>query len=136
MRRWLIATAKAHRREVESLAFVLMSDNALLEYNRRYLKHDYFTDVITFSYSSDGALCGDVLMSYDRIKANAVSFDTSVQDELRRVMVHGLLHLLGQTDNRASEKLAMRANEDRSLQEYARLGRNPVKLKSTTPHPR
>ena len=122
LRQWLTAVAKSHGREIESIAFVLMSDNALLEYNRKYLKHDYFTDVITFSYSIGSALNGDVLLSYDRIKVNAAAFETSFQGELRRVMVHGLLHLLGQKDDRASEKRAMRAMEDQSLEEYRRLG--------------
>ena len=123
LRRWLTSIAKKHGGHIESVTFVLMSDNDLLEYNRRYLKHDYFTDVITFSYSKGPALHGDVLLSYDRIKANARSFNTSAQDELRRVMVHGLFHLLGRKDGSVSEKRSMRAMEDWGLQEYRRLGK-------------
>lgn len=123
LRRWLNEIAKKHDRTIENIAFVLLSDDILLEYNKRYLKHDYYTDVITFSYSSGPAIHGDVLLSYDRIRANARSFNTSVQDELRRVMVHGLFHLLGHNDGSVSEKRSMRVLEDWGLQEYRRIRR-------------
>lgn len=123
LRRWLNAIVKKHDRTIENITFVLLSDDDLLEHNRRFLKHNYYTDVITFSYSSGPAIHGDVLLSYDRIRANARSFNTSVQDELRRVMVHGLFHLLGQKDGSVSEKRSMRALEDWGLQEYRRIRR-------------
>jgi len=93
----------------------LLTDKALLEYNQRYLDHDEFTDVITFDGQTGTGVSGDVLMSYDRIRENATSFGVSVQNELRRVMVHGLLHLLGHGDKTKAQKQAMRELEDRCL---------------------
>src|SRR5690606_39808881 len=98
LRRWLHHVARDHGHSINELNYVLMTDDALLVYNRRYLDHDEYTDVITFDGQTGKGVSGDVLMSYDRIRENARSFGTSAQAELRRVMVHGLLHLLGHTD--------------------------------------
>lgn len=92
-----------------------MSDRALLAYNRKYLSHDYFTDVITFDDRNGGEINGDILLSYDRIKDNARAEGVSLQDELHRVMLHGLLHLLGHRDKTKDERRTMRRAEDRFL---------------------
>ena len=115
LRRWLHAVARDHGHSINELAYVLMSDEALLDYNTRYLGHDDYTDVITFDGQTGTGVSGDVLMSYDRIKENAATFGVSVQQELRRVMVHGLLHLLGHSDKTKAKKEAMRAVEDKYL---------------------
>ena len=115
LRRWLHHVARDHGHSINELNYVLMTDDALLEYNRRYLDHDEYTDVITFDGQTGKGISGDILMSYDRIRENARSFGTSAQGELHRVMVHGLLHLLGHTDKSKAQREQMRALEDRYL---------------------
>ena len=115
LRKWLHAIARDHGHSIGELNYVLLTDKALLEYNQRYLDHDEFTDVITFDGQTGTGVSGDVLMSYDRIKENATSFGVSAQNELCRVMVHGLLHLLGHGDKTKAQKQAMRELEDRCL---------------------
>jgi len=115
MRRWLLRVARDHGHSINELNYVLLSDNALLEYNRRYLAHDEYTDVITFDGQNGLGVSGDVLMSYDRIRENARTYGVTAQQELRRVMVHGLLHLLGHRDTSKELRKAMRALEDKFL---------------------
>lgn len=118
LRRWLASVARDHGHSVNEIAFVLLSDDALLEFNRRYLRHDDYTDVITFDGQTGTGVSGDVLMSHDRIRDNAKAFGVSTQHELRRVMVHGLLHLLGHSDKSKAKKAAMRVLEDKYLARY------------------
>jgi rRNA maturation RNase YbeY len=115
LRSWLHSVAKDHGHSIGELNYVLMSDKELLKYNRDFLRHDEFTDVITFDGQTGTGVSGDVLMSLDRIKANATAFGVSIQHELRRVMVHGLLHLLGHSDKNAAKRKAMSALEDKYL---------------------
>jgi len=98
LRRWLHRVAQDHGTRIDAVNLVLMTDKALLHYNRSFLQHDDYTDVITFPVESNNGVAGDVLMSYDRIKENAKIFGVPVQRELHRVIVHGLLHLLGHSD--------------------------------------
>lgn len=116
--RWLSSVAKDHGHSINELAFVLLSDEGLLEYNQRYLGHNDYTDVITFDGQTGTGVSGDVLMSVERVRENARTFGVSVQHELRRVMVHGLLHLLGHTDKTKASKAAMRSLEDQYLARY------------------
>lgn len=118
LRKWLAAVARDHGHSVGELNYVLMSDKELLKYNREFLNHDEYTDIITFDGQTGTGVSGDVLMSLDRIVDNAKSFGVSTQHELRRVMVHGLLHLLGHTDKRPVERKAMTALEDKYLARY------------------
>lgn len=115
LRRWLQAVVREHGTRIDRIAFVLMSDEALLRYNQDFLKHDDLTDVITFPVESNNGVSGDILISYDRIKENAVTFGVPAQHELRRVMVHGVLHLLGFTDRTKAQREAMRSLEDKHL---------------------
>jgi len=118
LRRWLYRVAQDHGTRIDTVSFVLMGDKDLLHYNSTFLQHDDYTDVITFPVESNNGVSGDVLMSYDRIRENAATFKVSAQQELRRVMVHGLLHLLGHTDKSRSMREAMRAQEDLFLARY------------------
>ena len=115
LRKWLRKVASDHGHSVGELTFVLLSDKGLLPFNKRYLGHDEFTDVITFDLQTGTGVSGDILISYDRVKENASSFKVPVQAELQRVMVHGLLHLLGHDDKSPAKKKAMRAMEDKYL---------------------
>ena len=129
LRKWLIAVVKDHGHSVGELNYVLMSDQALLQYNRDFLGHDEYTDVITFdgdpgstpdvnSGAGGTGISGDVLMSLDRITDNAKTFGVSVQHELHRVMVHGLLHLLGHSDKSIAKRKSMSALENKYLEVY------------------
>ena len=126
LRRWLEEVARDHGHRIRELNYVLMTDDALLEYNKRFLDHDEFTDVITFDGQTGTGVSGDVLISYDRIRENAANFQVSIRSELERVMVHGLLHLLGHTDKTAAQKKTMRSLEDHYLAlRQKRKGRRP-----------
>lgn len=118
LRKWIVAVAKDHGHSIGELNYVLMSDKELLTYNREFLQHDEFTDVITFDGQTGTGVSGDVLMSLERITENAKTFGVSTQHELRRVMVHGLLHLLGHSDKSAAKRKAMSALEDKYLARY------------------
>ena len=115
LNRWLQRVALDHGTRIDLVCYVLMTDKALLHYNRTFLQHDEFTDVITFPVESNNGVAGDILISYDRIRENAATFGVTTQQELRRVMVHGLLHLLGHRDKSKAQREAMRALEDRYL---------------------
>ncbi|MBL8001984.1 MAG: rRNA maturation RNase YbeY [Flavobacteriales bacterium] len=118
LRTWLFRVAQDHGTRIDTVSFVLMSDKALLRYNRDFLQHDDYTDVITFPVESNNGVSGDVLMSLDRIRENAATYGVSAQHELRRVMVHGLLHLLGHSDKSKAKRAAMQALEDKYLARY------------------
>lgn len=115
LRQWLFRVAQDHGTRIDAVSYVLMNDRALLKFNRDFLQHDDLTDVITFPVESNNGVSGDVLISYDRIRENANAFGVSAQHELHRVMVHGLLHLLGHTDKTKAQKEGMRVLEDKYL---------------------
>jgi rRNA maturation RNase YbeY len=95
---------------------VLCTDAVLLPLNQGYLRHNTLTDIITFQFHDKGEpLAGEIYISIDRVRENAIKFKVSAQEELHRVMVHGLLHLMGYTDKRASDKGRMRKKEDTYL---------------------
>ena len=120
LQRWLMSVARDHGHSINELNYVLLTDEALLVYNRRYLDHDEYTDVITFDGQNGIGVSGDVLISYDRIKENAATYAVPTQHELRRVMVHGLLHLLGHGDKTKARREAMRSLEDKYLARFRR----------------
>lgn len=120
LRKWLQRVALDHGTRIDAVNFVLMTDKALLHYNETFLQHNDFTDVITFPVDSNNGVAGDVLMSYDRIKENAATFGVSAQHELHRVMVHGLLHLLGHSDKSKALREGMRTMEEKYLTRLTR----------------
>ena len=95
----------------KEITVVLCSDLYLLKMNKQHLNHDYFTDIITFSYNTDNQISGDLFISLDRLKDNAVIFDVSVNEELERVIYHGVLHLCGYKDKTDKEVSVMREKE-------------------------
>lgn len=119
VRKWLKALAEAENCTVGELNYIFCSDEYLLEVNRQYLDHDYYTDIITFdNSSSEDRTDGDVFVSVDRIHDNAQSLGVAFEVELRRVLAHGLLHLSGYGDKSAHEERIMRSKEDYYLQQY------------------
>ena len=113
LRDWFINTAKAESNSIKELNYVFCSDAYLLEMNQSYLNHDSYTDIITFDNSeTDMKVLGDIFISIDRIRENAKNFGVTETDELHRVMIHGLLHLLGYGDKSKTEKAKMTEKEN------------------------
>ena len=109
---WIKRVAKKEGATVGDLNFIFCSDKFLLEKNKAYLKHNALTDIITFNYSDKHNISGDVFISIDRVKENALLFSESFENELKRVIIHGVLHLLGYKDKSKKEKAIMRNKED------------------------
>ncbi|MBI4647806.1 MAG: rRNA maturation RNase YbeY [Bacteroidia bacterium] len=95
-----------------SINLIFCSDKYLLDLNRKYLSHNYFTDILTFNYTENKSICGDLFISIERVTENAKIYSVSFADELYRVIIHGLLHLIGYDDNNPSKKRFMKAKED------------------------
>jgi rRNA maturation RNase YbeY len=100
------------------LVFILTGDEKVLEINRRFLKHDYYTDIISFDYSAEGEVNGEIYMSVDTIRRNAVSYKSGIKEELLRVMIHGVLHLCGYRDEDVKDKEKMFARQEQKLKEF------------------
>lgn len=115
LKRWINAVAQLHGRKVGNISYGFCSDTHIIEANRQYLQHDYFTDIITFDYSEGNIISGDLLISLDTVRSNAVQFNTDYTTELHRVMIHGVLHLLGFKDSTDNEQVEMRKREDEAL---------------------
>lgn len=115
---WFIRVAKSEDVNIGEICFVFMDDESLIKINREYLNHDYYTDIITFDYSEEETISGDVMISFDRIKENAVAFGVSQEMELKRVMVHGILHLIGYKDKTEEETAIMRMKEDKKVEMF------------------
>lgn len=115
LQHWLIDVLLSEAKELGYLNFILLSDDALLEMNKNYLDHDYYTDVITFDLSNSDIISGEIYISIDRVIDNANELNKEVDDELHRVMVHGLLHLVGYDDKSPEDKELMTSKEDNYL---------------------
>lgn len=110
--RWLKMVAGSEIKTLGDISIIFCSDNYILDVNLRYLHHDYFTDVITFDYCEGNRLSGDLFISVDSVRENAVEFGTEFDDELHRVIVHGLLHLIGYDDHTPEDQKLMSEKED------------------------
>jgi len=104
--------AESEIKTLGDVGIIFCSDKKILEINLRYLQHDYFTDIITFDYTEGKRLSGDLFISIDSVRENALYYGTEFRDELNRVMVHGILHLAGYDDHSEEEIKTMRAKED------------------------
>ncbi len=112
LREWVSAAIDKEGLETGVINYIFCSDKYLLKINEDYLQHFDFTDVITFDYSAEELISGDIFISIDRIKENAQQFKQKFTDELHRVMIHGVLHLMGYKDKSPSDKSEMTAKED------------------------
>ena len=110
--RWLKMVVGSEVKKMGDLSIIFCSDPYILDINLRYLQHDYFTDIITFDYCEGDTVSGDIFISIDSVRENALFYGASFEDELDRVMVHGVLHLLGYDDHTPEEQAVMRAKEN------------------------
>lgn len=109
---WIKQVIASEGKRVGDVSFIFCSDSYLLDVNKKYLEHDYFTDIITFDYVEGLVISGDIFISIDRVNENSVEFKTTVTDELNRILIHGILHLLGYKDKQKKDKLLMTEKED------------------------
>lgn len=109
---WLDVIGKHYQKLIGSLNFIFCDDEYILSVNRQYLKHDYYTDVITFDYCEGNILSGDVFISLDTVKSNSLEFDTTYENEFHRVVCHSILHLIGFKDKTDPDSVEMRRNEN------------------------
>ena len=112
---WIKAVAATYGRKVGEIGYMFVDDEKILELNRAYLGHDYYTDVITFDYDEDDTVSGDIVISLDTVRTNAEQFGKSYDDELHRVIIHGILHLCGINDKGPGEREIMEAAENKAL---------------------
>ena len=114
--RWLKFVAGSEMKKLGDINVIFCSDNYILDVNLKYLGHDYFTDIITFDYCEGQKLSGDLFISVDSVRENAVFYGTEFEDELNRVIVHGILHLVGYDDHTDADQKVMRSKEDYYLE--------------------
>ena len=112
---WIKAVAHSYGKRVGEIAYIFCSDEKILEVNRQYLHHDYYTDIITFDYSEGARLSGDLFISLETVSSNAELFQTDYTTELHRVIIHGVLHLVGINDKGPGEREIMEAAENKAL---------------------
>ena len=112
---WVRAVAASYGKRVGDIAYIFCDDAKILEVNRTYLQHDYYTDIITFDYCEDDLISGDLFISLDTVRSNAAQYGKTYDDELRRVIIHGILHLCGINDKGPGERAIMAAAEDKAL---------------------
>lgn len=112
---WIKSVAATYGRKVGEIAYIFVSDEKILEVNKQYLGHDYFTDIITFDYDEKNIISGDIFISLDTVKSNSEEQHTAYDDELHRVIIHGVLHLCGINDKGPGEREIMEAAENKAL---------------------
>jgi len=112
---WIKTVAENHGRRVGEISYLFCDDAKILEINRQYLQHDFYTDIITFDYSENNVISGDISISLDTVRSNSQKYQTEFTDELNRVIIHGILHLCGLDDHSNSEQEAMRIAENTAL---------------------
>ena len=113
---WIKAVAQTYGRKVGEVGYMFVNDEKILEINNEYLGHDYYTDVITFDYDEGDVVNGDIVISLDTVRTNAELFDKAYEDELYRVIIHGILHLCGLNDKGPGEREIMEKAENKALE--------------------
>ena len=116
--RWLISVANEEGFLIDTLVFLFVDDNEILEMNKKFLKHDYYTDVITFGDVKDKKISGDIAISIERVLDNSKTYGVEFEDELKRVMVHGLLHIMGYNDKASNDKSVMSQKENKAMKMF------------------
>lgn len=109
---WIKETILNEDKTIGDISFIFCSDDFLLDVNKKYLNHDYYTDIITFDYVEDKVISGDIFISCDRVRENALQFKVTFEMELFRIIIHGVLHLLGYKDKTKKDKIGMTEKEN------------------------
>ena len=112
---WIRAVAAHYGKKVGEVAYIFCDDAKILEVNRQYLQHDYYTDIITFDYGEGDTLHGDIFVSLDTVRSNAAEFGTTFDNELHRILIHCILHLCGQADKTPEARAEMTRKENHAL---------------------
>lgn len=112
---WISRVILSENKKEGDINYVFCDDEYILEINKQYLDHDYYTDIISFDYSVGNELHGDVFVSIERVKENAADFDVAFDEELKRVIIHGILHYVGYKDKSEDEELLMRQKENEKI---------------------
>ena len=112
---WIRRVAATYNKKVGDVGYIFCDDERILEVNREYLQHDYYTDIITFDYTEGDTISGDLFISLDTVKTNSEQFGTPYDEELHRTIIHGILHLCGINDKGPGEREIMEAAENRAL---------------------
>ncbi len=115
---WIQRTAARYGRQVGRINYLFCTDERILEVNRQFLQHDYYTDIITFDYSEGDTVSGDLFISVDTVRSNAAQYGACFEDELHRVIIHGVLHLCGQDDKAPADRAEMTRKENLALEEW------------------
>jgi len=113
---WIKLVAEKYDKKIGEIAYIFCDDAKILEVNKTYLHHDYFTDIITFDYCEGAVLNGDIFISLDTVRTNAQEFGVTFENELHRILIHGILHLCGQEDKTPEARLEMTRKENDALQ--------------------
>lgn len=112
---WIVSVARSFGKTVGAVTYIFCNDEKILEVNRKYINHDYYTDIITFDYSRPMRISGDVFISLDTVRSNALLLGKTYDNELMRVIIHGILHLCGVDDKGPGEREIMERHEDEAL---------------------
>jgi probable rRNA maturation factor len=112
---WISRVILSENKKEGDINYIFCDDEYILEINKQYLDHDYYTDIISFDYSVGNELHGDVFVSIDRVKENAQDFNVSFNEELKRVLIHGILHYAGYKDKSEDDEILMRQKEDEKI---------------------
>lgn len=115
VRSWVKQVAELHQKRLGPVSYIFCNDDKILEVNKQYLNHDYFTDIITFDYTEGDKISGDLFISLDTVRTNAEQFGQEYDTELHRVIIHGILHLCGINDKGPGEREIMEQNENEAL---------------------
>ncbi|MDL2213301.1 rRNA maturation RNase YbeY [Bacteroides sp. OttesenSCG-928-J23] len=113
---WVNEVAQSYGKKAGEINYIFCSDEKILEVNRQYLQHDYYTDIITFDYSEGNKIAGDLFISLDTVRSNSEQFGTDYRNELFRVIIHGILHLCGINDKGPGEREIMEEAENKALE--------------------
>lgn len=113
--RWIEKVASLYNKSIGDVNYIFCDDAKIIEVNRKFLDHDFYTDIITFDYSEDSIISGDIFISLDTVLSNSQKYNTKYKEEIMRVIIHGILHLCGIDDRTDNEELEMRKAEENAL---------------------
>lgn len=115
VKNWIKAVAESYGRKTGDISYIFCNDERILEINNQYLQHDYYTDIITFDYSTEKTISGDIFISIDTVKSNSETYSTNYSEELHRIIIHGILHLCGKDDKTPELRTDMTTKENLAL---------------------